>query len=112
MWITECGYDPYYAFPSVTDPTTALTLKAKSTARYFCFFLHKGCKKVTIFATGGGDARLGIVKDNFLSYCNGNTTMSAISQSHSLWNLTNKDPAASPAVLLCPSGQPAIGQSV
>jgi hypothetical protein len=72
-WVTECGYDPYYAFPSVTDPATALTLKAKSTARYFCFFLHKGCKKVTIFATGGGDARLGLVQDNFLAYCAGNT---------------------------------------
>jgi hypothetical protein len=72
-WITECGYDPYYAFPSVTDPITALVLKAKSTTRYFCFFLHKGCKKVTIFATGGGDARLGLVQDNFLAYCNTNT---------------------------------------
>jgi hypothetical protein len=66
-WITECGYDPYYS--SITDPTTAMALKAKSTARYFCFFLHRGCKKVIVFATGGGDARLGIVKDNFLSYC-------------------------------------------
>jgi len=76
-WITECGYDPYYAFPSVTDPATALTLKAKSTARYFCFFLHKGCKKVTIFATGGGDTRLGLVQDNFLAYCAGNTVYPA-----------------------------------
>jgi hypothetical protein len=70
-WITECGYDPYYA--SVTDPATALALKAKSTARYFCFFLNKGCEKVTVFATGGGDARLGIVQDNFLNYCLTNT---------------------------------------
>ena len=66
-WITECGYDPSES--SITDPTTAMALKAKSTARYFCFFLHRGCKKVIVFATGGGDARLGIVKDNFLSYC-------------------------------------------
>lgn len=70
-WVTECGYDPYYA--SVTDPVTALALKAKSTARFFCFYLNKGCQKVTIFATGGGDARLGIVQDNFLAYCNTNT---------------------------------------
>ena len=70
-WITECGYDPYYV--SVTDPATAMALKAKSTARYFCFFLNKGCKKVTVFSTGGGDARLGMVQDNFLAYCLTNT---------------------------------------
>ena len=70
-WMTECGYDPVYA--SVTDPAAAMALKAKATARYFCFFLNKGCKKVTVFSTAGGDAGLGIVQDNFLNYCATNT---------------------------------------
>lgn len=84
-WITECGYDPFYS--SVTDPATAMALKAKSTARYFCFFLNKGCKKVTVFSTGGGDARLGIVQDNFLNYCLTNTVYP-----------TNDAPYTSPAL--------------
>ena len=86
-WMTECGYDPFYA--SVTDPATALTLKAKSTARYFCFFLNKGCKKVTVYSTAGGDARLGIVQDNFLSYCLANTVYP-----------TNDAPYTSPALAI------------
>jgi hypothetical protein len=84
-WITECGYDPYYA--GVTDPTVALKLKAKSTARFFCFFLNKGCQKVTIFSTAGGDARLGIVQDNFLAYTQSNTVYP-----------TNDSPYTSPAL--------------
>ena len=84
-WITECGYDPYYA--GVTDPTVALKLKAKSTARFFCFFLNKGCQKVTIFSTAGGDARLGIVQDNFLAYTQSNTVYP-----------TNDAPYTSPAL--------------
>ncbi len=86
-WMTECGYDPLTA--SVTDPGTALTLKAKSTARYFCFFLNKGCKKVTLFATSGGDTRLGIVQDNFLNYCLTNTVYP-----------TNDVPYTSPALAI------------
>ena len=85
--MTECGYDPFYA--SVTDPATALALKAKATARYFCFFLNKGCKKVTVFSTAGGDTRLGIVQDNFLNYCLTNTVYP-----------TNDAPYTSPALLV------------
>lgn len=66
-WITECGYDPYYA--GVFDAPMALVLKAKAALRYWCFFLNKGCKRVCLFATGGGDTRLGIVQDNFLGLC-------------------------------------------
>jgi len=70
-WITECGYTP--STLGISDAATAQLLKAKSTARFFTFFLHKGCKKVTLFATGGGDTGLGLVEDNFLAYAAANT---------------------------------------
>ena len=75
VWMTEIGFDPSQL--SISDSRTALALKAKTTARTFCFYLHKGCKKVTLHATSGGDTGLGIVQDNFLTYCNGNTVYPA-----------------------------------
>jgi hypothetical protein len=75
VWMSEIGFDPSQL--SISDSRTALALKAKTTARTFCFYLHKGCKKVTLHATGGGDTGLGIVQDNFLTYCNGNTVYPA-----------------------------------
>ena len=75
VWMSEIGFDPSQL--SISDSHTALALKAKTTARTFCFYLHKGCKKVTLHATSGGDTGLGIVQDNFLTYCNGNTVYPA-----------------------------------
>jgi hypothetical protein len=67
VWITECGMSPSSA--GITDQAQALLLKAKTSLRFFCFFLNKGCSKVTLYASSGGNLGLGIVQDNFLSYC-------------------------------------------
>jgi len=70
-WCTEAGYNP--KSDKVLDATQAMALKAKSTARYFCFLLNKGFKKVTLFGTGGGDLGLGLVSEAFLTYASTNT---------------------------------------
>ena len=65
-WITETGYDPHGY--GVVDAPTALTLKAKATARTLCFYLQKGVKNLTLFSSGAGDLEYGIVQDNFIDY--------------------------------------------
>lgn len=74
-WITEIGYSP--AEDGITDPEAALTLKAKTTARFFCFFLNKGVRKVLLFATASGDMSTGIVQDNFNAYASANAAYPA-----------------------------------
>ena len=64
-WITEVNIGPVEDDPAVTAPR-ALALKAKTTARYFCFFLNKGVTQMDLFAASGGDKDLGLVQDNFL----------------------------------------------
>lgn len=64
-WITEVNIGPVEDDPNVT-PKRALAIKAKTTARYFCFFLNKGLTQLDLFAASGGDKDLGIVQDNFL----------------------------------------------
>jgi hypothetical protein len=46
----------------------ALQIKAKTTARYYCFFLNKGVTQLYLYSTGGEDKALAIVKENFLKY--------------------------------------------
>jgi len=67
MWITEINISPVEDDPKITE-NRALAVKAKTTARYFCFFLNKGVTQVHLFAAEGGDKGLGIVKESFLKY--------------------------------------------
>lgn len=66
VWITEVGYGPDE--DGVKDIPTALTLKGKTTARYFCFYVNKGVERMTLYDTSSGDLGLGLVQDNFLQY--------------------------------------------
>ncbi|MFB8790587.1 MAG: hypothetical protein U7123_17485 [Potamolinea sp.] len=67
LWITEVNMSPAEDNPKITAER-AFALKAKTTARYFCFFLNKGVTQVHLFAADGGDKALGIVKESFLKY--------------------------------------------
>lgn len=66
-WVTEVNIGPVEDDPGVTSER-ALAIKAKTTARYFCFFLNKGLTQMDLFAASGGDKDLGLVQDNFLAY--------------------------------------------
>lgn len=67
LWITEVNMSPAEDNPNITAER-AFALKAKTTARYFCFFLNKGVTQLYLFAANAGDRELGIVKDSFLNY--------------------------------------------
>ncbi|HEY9667892.1 MAG TPA: hypothetical protein V6C91_13860 [Coleofasciculaceae cyanobacterium] len=67
VWMTEINISPVEDNPNITAER-ALQVKAKTTARYLCFFLNKGVTQVHFFAIDGGDKGLGIVNDNFLKY--------------------------------------------
>lgn len=67
VWVTEANINPLEDNPQITVPR-ALAVKAKITARYFCFFLNKGATQVHIYAATGGDKEWGIVKQNFINY--------------------------------------------
>lgn len=79
-WITEIGYNPGEA--GITDPVAALNLKAKTTARFLCFFLQKGAPKLTLFATQDSDLGFGIVQDNFNAYAASNQSYPADDSSY------------------------------
>ena len=66
VWFTEVGYGPNE--DGVTDGPTALALKGKTTARYYCFYVNKGVERLILFNASGGDLWLGLVQDNFLAY--------------------------------------------
>ncbi len=66
VWLTEVGIAPDQDDPTVDAPT-ALYLKAKTTARYFCFYLNKGVTLMTLFNDCAGDRDLGLVSDAFLT---------------------------------------------
>jgi hypothetical protein len=79
VWITEVGIAPTkdgFNQPSAANPAidrqTGLSLKAKTTARYYTFYLNKGVTKVQLFSASVGDDWLGIVQDNFLEYAKTN----------------------------------------
>ena len=67
VWITEVMEGPVEDDPKISV-ARALALKAKSTARYFCFYLNKGVTQLDLFAAAGGDKDLGIVLDKFLAH--------------------------------------------
>ena len=67
IWITEVNINPIEDNPNITAER-ALAVKAKTTARYFCFFLNKGVTQVYLYSAKGDDRSLGIVKENFIKY--------------------------------------------
>lgn len=67
MWITEVNIAPEKDNPDISSEK-ALALKAKSTARFFCFYLNKGITKLDLYGVAGGNTGWGIIKDNFLDY--------------------------------------------
>lgn len=67
VWITEVNISPSEDDPNITAER-ALAVKAKTTARYFCFFLNKGATQVHLFDAAGGDRAYGLVKQSFLEY--------------------------------------------
>ncbi|CEK13211.1 hypothetical protein CWRG_00413 [Chthonomonas calidirosea] len=74
-WITEVNMAPNEQ--GITDRRQALMLKAKTTARYLCFLLNKGIRRIYFFAALGGDLGLGLLQDNFLAYANTHTAYPA-----------------------------------
>ena len=66
VWITETGFAP--TEHGITKPSSALALKAKTTARYYTFYLNKGVTKLYLYSAAAGNLELGIVQDNFLAY--------------------------------------------
>ena len=87
VWITETGISPEE--DGITDPTQALAIKAKTSAREFTFNLNKGVTKVDLFSATSGDLGRGIVQDNFLDY----------TKTHSIYP-TNDRPYVSPALAI------------
>jgi hypothetical protein len=66
VWITETGFAPNEH--GITTPAPASALKAKTTARYYTFYLNKGITKLYLYSAAAGNLNLGIVQDNFLQY--------------------------------------------
>jgi hypothetical protein len=85
VWITETGIAPNEH--NITDPLKALKLKAKTTARYYTFYLNKGVTKLYLHSAASGNLGLGIVQDNFFQY----------SRTHSVYP-TNDRAYVSPAL--------------
>jgi hypothetical protein len=72
VMITETGIRPVDL--GVTDPTTALALKAKDALRKFSFYLNKGVSSVFVYAAlGSNDTDFGVVQSDFVAYASGNT---------------------------------------
>ncbi|MEO7716069.1 MAG: hypothetical protein ABIY70_07695 [Capsulimonas sp.] len=70
VWITETNVSAGVDNPSVSNET-ALLVKAKTTLRFYSFFLNKGVSKVDLYAAMSnnrklGDKELGIVQANFV----------------------------------------------
>ncbi len=74
VWITEVNINP--AELGITDAAAAGALKAKTTARYFAFFLNKGVTKLQLYTAltrEDGDTGYGIMQKNFADYASQNT---------------------------------------
>ena len=67
VWITEVNISPEEDIPNISLQR-ADYVKAKTTSRYFSFYLNKGAVRLYLFAATGGIQGLGIVNDNFLNY--------------------------------------------
>lgn len=66
VWFTEVGWAPNEF--GISDRDRALELKAKTTARYYVFYIGKGLERLYLYAACEGDLWLGIVQDNFVEY--------------------------------------------
>jgi hypothetical protein len=67
VWITEVNTSPVESDPGISA-AAALTIKEKTTARYFSFFLSKGVTQLDLYAANVTDTGYGIVSDRFLQY--------------------------------------------
>ena len=67
VWITEVNFSPGQDDPNISAER-ALAIKAKTTARYFCFYLNKGVTQLHLYAVKGTDRKLGIVTERFQDY--------------------------------------------
>ncbi len=70
IWITEVNMSPIEFDPNITSERSLAT-KAKTTLRYFCFFLNKGVTQLYLYGVAGDDREdknLNIVKQSFLDY--------------------------------------------
>jgi hypothetical protein len=85
VWITETGIAPNEN--GVVDPLKSLALKAKTTARYYTFYLNKGIYSLYLYSAAAGNLGLGIIQDNFLQYA----------KNHDVYP-TNDRPYISPAL--------------
>jgi hypothetical protein len=65
-WITEVGIAP--SDNGITDTSIGLALKAKTSLRYYAFFLNKGVENQLIYSATDGNMGLGIVLDKFVDY--------------------------------------------
>ncbi len=81
LWITEIGWLPQGG-NGITNAAQALALKARTTARFFTFYINKGTDAVTIYDAGNGDLGYGIIQDNFVQYAKTNTTYPANDSSY------------------------------
>ena len=67
LWITEAGMAPDEDDPAI-DGRAAMRLKAKTTLRYYAFYLGQGAGLVTLYNDTGGDRGFGLVSDAFFKY--------------------------------------------
>jgi hypothetical protein len=77
VWITEVNLAPVWMAPEI-GRDAALALKAKTTARFAAFYLHKGARRLYFYGataadsnpdpTVTGDRDVGMVLDSFLAY--------------------------------------------
>ena len=73
VWITEVNTSPINYDSRIFDEQ-ALAIKAKTTARYFCFFLNKGVERVYLYRAAEDNKNFGIVSNKFLDYARENIT--------------------------------------
>lgn len=71
-WITEVNTSPISYDPEISNER-ALAIKAKTTARYYCFFLNKGVERLYLYRAAEQDKNWSIISENFLNYTNKNT---------------------------------------
>lgn len=75
VWITEVNVEPSQR--GIAEPAASMRLKAKAAARYFCFYLNKGVKRLFLYnATGhkgDGELDFATVSGAFSSYAGTNT---------------------------------------
>ena len=72
VWITEVNTSPINYDPQISNER-ALAIKAKTTARYLCFFLNKGVERVYLYRAAEQNKNWSIVSENFLDYAKKNT---------------------------------------